>query len=110
MPMKLVFTIMTSQSMLFLTFVLTYNFLKELNMLSKLAMSLLGLLFTASTVLAQTPGGAPAPAAGAPKGPAPGGAPAPGPAAGAPKGPAPGGAPAPAAGAPKGPAPGGAPK
>jgi len=54
-------------------------------------MSLLGLLFTASTVLAQTPGGAPAPAAGAPKGPAPGGAPAP--AAGAPKGPAPGGAP-----------------
>ena len=49
--------------MLFLTFVLTYNFLKELNMPSKLAMSLLGLLFTASTVLAQTPGGAPAPAA-----------------------------------------------
>ena len=41
---------------------------------SKLAMSLLGLLFTASTVLAQAPGGAPAPAAGAPKGPAPGGA------------------------------------
>ena len=54
-------------------------------------MSLLGLLFTASTVLAQAPGGAPAPAAGAPKGPAPGGAPAP--AAGASKGPAPGGAP-----------------
>ena len=81
--------------MLFLTFVLTYNFLKELNMPSnmpsKLAMSLLGLLFSASTVLAQAPGGAPAPAAGAPKGPAPGGAPAP--AAGAPKGPAPGGAP-----------------
>ena len=92
MSMKLVFTIMTSQSMLFLTFVLTYNFLKELNMLSKLAMSLLGLLFTASTVLAQAPGGAPAPAAGAPKGPAPGGASAPAPAAGAPKGPAPGGA------------------
>ena len=41
---------------------------------SKLIMSLLGLLFTASTVLAQAPGGAPAPAAGAPKGPAPGGA------------------------------------
>ena len=70
---------MTGQSMLFLTVVLTYNFLQELkmpsNMPSKLAMSLLGLLFTASTVLAQTPGGAPAPAAGAPKGPAPGGAP-----------------------------------
>ena len=94
--------------MLSLTVVLTYIFLKELNMPSKLAMSLLGLLFSASTVLAQAPGGAPAPAAGAPKGPAPGGAPAP--AAGAPKGPAPGGAPAPAAGAPKGPAPGGAPK
>ena len=77
---------------------------------SKLIMSLLGLLFTASTVLAQAPGGAPAPAAGAPKGPAPGGASAPAPAAGAPKGPAPGGASAPAAGAPKGPAPGGAPK
>jgi len=77
--------------MLSLTVVLTYIFLKELKMPSKLAMSLLGLLFTASTVLAQTPGGAPAPAAGAPKGPAPGGAPAP--AAGAPKGPAPGGAP-----------------
>ena len=77
--------------MYFLTVVLTYDFLKELNMPSKLLMSLLGLLFTASTVLAQTPGGAPAPAAGAPKGPAPGGAPAP--AAGAPKGPAPGGAP-----------------
>ena len=91
--MKLVFTKITSQSMLSLTVVLTYIFLKELNMPSKLAMSLLGLLFTASTVLAQTPGGAPAPAAGAPKGPAPGGAPAPGPAAGAPKGPAPGGAP-----------------
>ena len=82
---------MTSQSMLSLTVVLTYIFLKELKMSSKLATSLLGLLFTASTVLAQTPGGAPAPAAGAPKGPAPGGAPAP--AAGAPKGPAPGGAP-----------------
>jgi hypothetical protein len=67
--------------MLSLTVVLTYIFLKELKMPSKLAMSLLGLLFTASTVLAQTPGGAPAPgpAAGAPKGPAPGGAPAPGP-------------------------------
>ena len=79
MTMKLVFTKMTGQSMLFLTFVLTYNFLKELNMPSnmpsKLAMSLLGLLFSASTVLAQAPGGAPAPAAGAPKGPAPGGAP-----------------------------------
>ena len=74
--MKLVFTKMTSQSMLSLTVVLTYIFLKELKMSSKLAMSLLGLLFTASTVLAQTPGGAPAPgpAAGAPKGPAPGGA------------------------------------
>ena len=78
--------------MLFLTFILTYNSLKELNMPSKLAMSLLGLLFSASTVLAQAPGGAPAPAAGAPKGPAPGGASAPAPAAGAPKGPAPGGA------------------
>ena len=91
MTMKLVFTKKTSQSMLFLTVVLTINSLKELKMPSKLLMSLLGLLFTASTVLAQTPGGAPAPAAGAPKGPAPGGAPAP--AAGAPKGPAPGGAP-----------------
>ena len=91
MTIKLVFTKKTSQLMFFITFVLTYNFLKELNMPSKLLMSLLGLLFTASTVLAQTPGGAPAPAAGAPKGPAPGGAPAP--AAGAPKGPAPGGAP-----------------
>jgi len=89
--MKLVFTKKTSQLMYFLTVVLTYDFLKELNMPSKFLMSLLGLLFTASTVLAQTPGGAPAPAAGAPKGPAPGGAPAP--AAGAPKGPAPGGAP-----------------
>ena len=70
--MKLLFTKMTSQSMLFLTFVLTCIFLKELKMPStmpsKLAMSLLGLLFTASTVLAQAPGGAPAPgpAAGAP--------------------------------------------
>ena len=46
------------------------------NMPSKLAMSLLGLLFSASTVLAQAPaGGTTAPAAGAPKGPAPGGAP-----------------------------------
>jgi hypothetical protein len=89
--MKLVFTKKTSQSMLFLTVVLTINSLKELKMPSKLLMSLLGLLFTASTVLAQTPGGAPT--AGAPKGPAPGGAPAPGPTAGAPKGPAPGGAP-----------------
>ena len=95
MTMKLVFTKKTSQSMLFLTVVLTINSLKELKMPSKLLMSLLGLLFTASTVLAQTPGGAPAPGptAGAPKGPAPGGAPAPGPTAGAPKGPAPGGAP-----------------
>ena len=42
--------------MYFLTVVLTYDFLKELNMPSKLLMSLLGLLFTASTVLAQTPG------------------------------------------------------
>ena len=75
MTIKLVFTKKTSQLMFFITFVLTYNFLKELNMPSKLLMSLLGLLFTASTVLAQTPGGAPAPAAGAPKGPAPGGAP-----------------------------------
>ena len=80
MTMKLVFTKMTGQAMLFLTFVLTYNFLKELNMPSnmpsKLAMSLLGLLFSASTVLAQAPaGGTTAPAAGAPKGPAPGGAP-----------------------------------
>ena len=74
MTIKLVFTKKTSQLMFFITFVLTYNFLKELNMPSKLAMSLLGLLFTASTVLAQAPGGAPAPAAGAPKGPAPGGA------------------------------------
>ena len=48
-----------------------------LNIPLKLAMSLLGLLFSASTVLAQAPGGAPAPGptAGAPKGPAPGGAP-----------------------------------